>query len=202
MPLYVTDYLGDTGHLSTLEHGAYLLLIMHYWQHESLPATDDDLAIIARMTTKEWGKIRNKLSRFFQSGWRHKRIDAELNESETKYEKRVAAGKLGGKAKAKKLALERQEAKQMGSNASGNGTRDASSIVGGDDGGNAGSSNDSEPLANGYQLQPHTPYPSRKGRFQEVGNSSSGLGGRAASAAANGSVHAGWDDDAAFDEVA
>lgn len=100
MPLYVADYLADTAHLRAAESGAYLHLIMHYWQHGSLPADDVRLARIARMTPKEWAGTRDLISLFFEGGWVHKRIEFELAEAEKAYERRANAGKLGGKAKA------------------------------------------------------------------------------------------------------
>ena len=82
MPLYVADYLADAAHLTTLEHGAYLLLIMNYWQRgEPLPNDDARLARIARLNPKEWARVRDTLSEFFEIGcnsWSHSRIDAEL----------------------------------------------------------------------------------------------------------------------------
>lgn len=78
MPLYVADYLADTGHLSAAEHGAYLLLIMHYWTNGGLPNEDRRLARICRMTPAEWDDSRETLFDLFDDGWTHKRIDAEL----------------------------------------------------------------------------------------------------------------------------
>ena len=78
MPLYVADYLADTGHLSTVEHGAYLLLIMHYWQNAGLPDDDKKLSRIVRMTADEWADVRETLADLFSEGWVHGRINAEL----------------------------------------------------------------------------------------------------------------------------
>jgi uncharacterized protein YdaU (DUF1376 family) len=78
MPLYVADYRADTAHLNAAQHGAYLLLIMHYWSTGGLPADDAPLARIACMTPTEWRKARSIIAAFFADGWRHKRIDAEL----------------------------------------------------------------------------------------------------------------------------
>lgn len=103
MPLYVADYIADTGHLTTLEHGAYLLLIMHYWRVGSLPTDEISLASIARLGVKEWKAIASKLKSLFDDNWRHKRIDKELAKATDKSEKRAAAGKKGGSARARNL---------------------------------------------------------------------------------------------------
>ena len=64
--LYVADYLADTAHLTTLQHGAYLLLIMNYWQRGK-PLKNDDarLAHVARMSAEEWALHKSVLAEFF-----------------------------------------------------------------------------------------------------------------------------------------
>lgn len=122
MPLYVADYLADTTHLSAAEHGAYLLLIMHYWQSGGLPKEDRKLARIARMSDREWKDARETVAEFFDGEWRHQRIDKELTESAEKYERRAMAGKKGGIAKAERVASDKLSNGIASSNASGNAT--------------------------------------------------------------------------------
>jgi uncharacterized protein YdaU (DUF1376 family) len=90
MPLYVADYMADAGHLSTTEHGAYLLLIMSYWQRGAAFRAPDEqalnvrLANVVRMSNGEWLRAVPVLSEFFQVSiedgvtWSHKRIESEL----------------------------------------------------------------------------------------------------------------------------
>lgn len=67
MPFYVGDYLKDTMHLSARDHGAYLLLILAYWNNDGpLPDDDDYLAGVTKSTTSEWPSIRRRLERFFE----------------------------------------------------------------------------------------------------------------------------------------
>jgi uncharacterized protein YdaU (DUF1376 family) len=96
MPLYVGDYLGDTGHLTTAQHGAYLLLMMHYWRKGELPDDDRQLCKIAKLPLKTWCQYRATLQDFFYEGWKHKRIDAELAKMMRVSEKRAIAGQKGG----------------------------------------------------------------------------------------------------------
>lgn len=88
MPLAIDDYLADTRHLTTLEHGAYLLLIMRYWQKGGLPGDDHMIQRIAGMNDAQWGESRSILAAFFDEGWRHPRIDAELVKAAEIIEKR------------------------------------------------------------------------------------------------------------------
>jgi uncharacterized protein YdaU (DUF1376 family) len=96
MPLYVGDYLGDTGHLTTMQHGAYLLLMMHYWRKGELPDDDRQLFKIAKLPLRTWCEYRATLQDFFYDGWKHKRIDAELEKMMRVSAKRAIAGQKGG----------------------------------------------------------------------------------------------------------
>lgn len=78
MPLYVADYQADTAHLSTAEHGAYLLLIMFYWTKGGLPKDEEAIRRITRMSNRQWSQSRDVLKSLFGDEWRHKRIDDEL----------------------------------------------------------------------------------------------------------------------------
>jgi uncharacterized protein YdaU (DUF1376 family) len=96
MPFYVADYLADTGHLTTTQHGAYLLLIMHYWSKGGLPTDDRHLARIARVPVKFWLEhVKQDIEQFFQGGWKHKRIDHELAKQQDIALKRAIAGRKG-----------------------------------------------------------------------------------------------------------
>ena len=106
MPLYIADYLADTAHLTTEESGAYMLLIMTYWQRgKPLPADPVRLANIARLPNERWTDVQRTLSEFFilEDGmWTHKRIEAELSKFRDKSAKAKAAGKASGERRKSK----------------------------------------------------------------------------------------------------
>jgi uncharacterized protein YdaU (DUF1376 family) len=104
MPLYIADYLADTAHLRALQSGAYLHLIMHYWVTGALPDDDSQLAAIAKLTPEEWAANRPVLQAFFEHGWKHKRVEAEL--------KRCESISAENRAKASKAAKTRWDRKR------------------------------------------------------------------------------------------
>jgi len=66
IPFWTDAYLGDTSHLSTLEHGAYLLLLFTMWRTKNGYIENDDklLARYSRLTTAQWLKIKPVIMKF------------------------------------------------------------------------------------------------------------------------------------------
>ena len=118
MPMYWGDYFADTRHLTTLQHGAYLLLIGHYWQHGGLPEDTDQLAKICGLNGRQWASNCQALAKLFLPQWRHKRIDIELKKANEISLKRSVYGRKGGTISKGKTNIERFSAqaiaKQMG----------------------------------------------------------------------------------------
>jgi len=99
MPMFWSDYLADTAYLTTLEHGAYILLIANYWQTgKPLPYNDVYLARICKVSVDKFSKMKSVLKNYFQcqnSSLVHPRIEQELekvreksNKSRTSAQKR------------------------------------------------------------------------------------------------------------------
>lgn len=106
MQLYVSDFVGDTLQLSTEQIGAYMLLLMAMWNAGGkLPADDQKLSRVVRMSVKKWKSISADLMDFFEGDhehiW-HNRLTKELQKSESKSQSRASAGAKGAAAKALK----------------------------------------------------------------------------------------------------
>jgi uncharacterized protein YdaU (DUF1376 family) len=65
MPLNVKEFLGETEHLSATETGIYIRLMLHCWQHGSIPNDNRKLALIAHVSAKLWRQYRDLLPQFF-----------------------------------------------------------------------------------------------------------------------------------------
>lgn len=112
MQLYIADYLADTMHLSTEEHGAYLLLMFNYWQTgRSIPKSR--LSKIARLSNDRWSSVESSLKEFFNdtgTDWVHERIERDLEMVRSSVRQKSDAGKASARArKAKKSTVERRE---------------------------------------------------------------------------------------------
>ena len=68
-PLWTDAYLGDTTHLTTIEHGAYLLLLITMWRAKDnrLSADDKTLARYARLNKAQWARMKPVILAFFHT---------------------------------------------------------------------------------------------------------------------------------------
>jgi uncharacterized protein YdaU (DUF1376 family) len=112
MPLFIGDYLADTTRLTTVQHGAYMLLIMDYWRNGAPPDDDQILCSITKMNAKEFKSIKSSVMGLFQLAdgeWRHKRIDEELKEADLRKKKSEEKAKKAAEARWGKVSHEHKE---------------------------------------------------------------------------------------------
>lgn len=103
-PFFWSDYSGKTMHLSQGEHGAYFLL-MRWIYTTSKPIPHKQRYSIARaLLEQEQSNVDSVLDQFFiRDGdlWRNERAEITIAQAEERHEKRVTAGRKGGKSNAK-----------------------------------------------------------------------------------------------------
>lgn len=107
MPLDTDKYLADTTHLSTLEHGAYMLLLMASWRLPIPALPDDDriLAKYARMGPRTWAKIKPAVMAFWHLSdgqWTQKKQLSTRVAVRKRVESSRANGASGGRPKSLK----------------------------------------------------------------------------------------------------
>lgn len=104
LPLFTDAYLADTRHLSTLEHGAYLLLLMMAWRQSDcrLPNDDDTLARWAGVDARTWKRIKPRVMAFWtlaEDQWSQTRLSKEREYVSKRAEVARKNGKQGGRPK-------------------------------------------------------------------------------------------------------
>lgn len=105
-PLYVSDFLGDTMHLSTEQVGAYMLMLMALWNSGGeLQDDEKKLARIARVSVKKWRSMRGEIAEFFTVSndiWTHERLVKERQKIAKVKRDNAFNGAKGGRAKSLK----------------------------------------------------------------------------------------------------
>jgi uncharacterized protein YdaU (DUF1376 family) len=119
MPWFISDYLASTALFTTLEHGAYSLLLMHMWaQGGTLPLDHDRLAQVARVRdADQWAKIWQEISvRFVTAGpgrITHRRLQAELEEARRLKTEASERGRAGAAGRWPKYRAKLEEAAEV-----------------------------------------------------------------------------------------
>jgi len=107
LPVFTDAYLADTRHLTTEEHGAYLLLIMCAWRSPECRLVSDDkkLARMAGLSAAKWRKIKDTIAEFFteKDGFLYQKKLTKIHKNVSKkVQQNQQNGKLGGRPKSLK----------------------------------------------------------------------------------------------------
>lgn len=103
-PRYYGDYMRDTSHLTLAEHGAYTVILDHYYA-TGRPLPDDSTAIMRicrAFTDAEQAAVNSVLGQFFTrngDGYHNRRADAEITKEQAIATARAIAGREGARSK-------------------------------------------------------------------------------------------------------
>lgn len=93
-PLWTDAYLADTQHLTTEEHGAYVLLLIQAWRAADCSLPDDDtlLARHAGLSAQKWRSVKPIVMAFWtldkrRNRWVQKRLKKERRKATEKRHK-------------------------------------------------------------------------------------------------------------------
>ncbi len=129
MQLYVADYLADTAYLDVIESGAYLHLLMNYWQTgKPLPNDDKRLARIAKCTDEQWLNVRSTVVEYFveqENVLIHNRVEEDLLSVNEKQSNASKAGKASAAARKKAKSAKKATAVERTLNGSATNVDDA-----------------------------------------------------------------------------
>lgn len=117
MPIFIDAYLADTSHLETVEHGAYLLLLMAMWRRNGwVPDDDKDNARIVGLSKAKWVNMKKRLSPFltFENGEiTQLRLLSEWINVQNYLENQSKKGKISAQKRREKLISESKENKDL-----------------------------------------------------------------------------------------
>src|SRR6056297_1845905 len=106
MPMFWDAYIADTTHLTTEEHGAYLLLLAAMWRRNGwVPDDDRDNARILGLTPSKWRRIKDRLRSLliFEDGHiTQKNLLKIWKKTQEKIETNRQNGSRGGRPKSNK----------------------------------------------------------------------------------------------------
>ena len=110
MPMYWDAYLADTTHLTTEEHGVYMLLLAAMWRRNGyVPDDDKDNARILGLTPAKWRKAKARLLATI-SGFKvengsitQEKLQKTWEITQEKITKNKVNGAKGGRAAASKI---------------------------------------------------------------------------------------------------
>ena len=101
---YPARMLTGTRNFSALEYGALVMLMDSFWCEGGLPADDDEVRRLAKLSKPQWAKSRARIAEKFGPDWSHAELEAERSATAANIRSKRESGRLAGNARVARLA--------------------------------------------------------------------------------------------------